>query len=51
MNSLRVNDHNLLEFGDHVVIGSMRYDVRWTEELLVKALFRYHPALANAGIL
>lgn len=37
--------------GEHVVIGSMRYDVRWTEELLIKALFHYHPALANAGIL
>src|SRR5437899_6958529 len=29
----------------------MRYGVRWTEELLVKALFRYHPCLENAGIL
>jgi arginine deiminase len=37
--------------GEHVVIGSMRHGVRWTEELLVKALFCYHPALANAGIL
>ncbi|HTR19445.1 MAG TPA: arginine deiminase family protein [Gemmatimonadales bacterium] len=37
--------------GDHVVIGSMRYGVRWTEELLIKALFRYHEKLANAGIL
>lgn len=37
--------------GDHAVIGSMRYDVRWTEELLVSALFRYHPAFENAGIL
>lgn len=37
--------------GEHSVIGSMRYGVRWTEELLIKALFRYHPALANAGIL
>ncbi|MBI4542896.1 MAG: hypothetical protein HY705_07695 [Gemmatimonadetes bacterium] len=37
--------------GRHGVIGSMRYDVRWTEELLVSALFRYHPAFANAGIL
>lgn len=37
--------------GDHVLVGSMRYDVRWTEELLMKALFRYHPELANAGIL
>ncbi|HXV90015.1 MAG TPA: arginine deiminase family protein [Gemmatimonadales bacterium] len=37
--------------GEHSVIGSMRYGVRWTEELLVKALFRYHPKLENAGIL
>ena len=25
--------------GRHVVVGSMRYGVRWTEELLIKALF------------
>ncbi len=37
--------------GDHAVIGSMRYGVRWTEELLIKALFRYHDKLDNAGIL
>jgi arginine deiminase len=37
--------------GEHVVVGSMRYGVRWTEELLIKALFRFHPALANAGLL
>ena len=37
--------------GEHAVVGSMRYGVRWTEELLIKALFRFHPALANAGIL
>jgi arginine deiminase len=37
--------------GEHVVVGSMRYGVRWTEELLIKALFRFHPALANAGFL
>jgi arginine deiminase len=36
---------------DHVLIGSMRYGSRWTEELLMKALFLYHPLLANAGIL
>src|SRR5947208_660094 len=36
---------------EHWIIGSMRYGVRWTEELLVKALFRYHPCLENAGIL
>lgn len=33
-----------------VVIGSMRYTVRWTEEILMKALFRYHPLLANDGV-
>src|SRR6266699_2488527 len=37
--------------GEHSIIGSMRHGVRWTEELLVKALFRYHPCLENAGIL
>jgi len=37
--------------GEHVVVGSMRYGVRWTEELLINALFRFHPGLANAGIL
>ena len=37
--------------GEHSIIGSMRYGVRWTEELLIKALFRYHPQLENAAIL
>jgi arginine deiminase len=37
--------------GEHAVVGSMRYGVRWTEELLVSALFRHHPRFANAGIL
>ena len=37
--------------GDHVLVGSMRFGIRWTEELLMKALFASHPALANAGIL
>lgn len=37
--------------GSHCVIGSMRYGVRWTEELLIKSLFKYHPKLENAGIL
>lgn len=37
--------------GEHSIIGSMRYGVRWTEELLIKALFAYHPACRNAGIL
>ena len=37
--------------GEHSIIGSMRYGVRWTEELLIKALFRYHQKLENAAIL
>jgi arginine deiminase len=37
--------------GDGVIIGSMRYNVRWTEEILMKALFTYHPELANGGII
>lgn len=37
--------------GEHVLIGSMRYGIRWTEELLMKALFAHHPALAGRGIL
>src|SRR5688572_8385100 len=35
---------------DGVIVGSMRYTVRWTEEILMKALFRYHPLLNNGGI-
>jgi len=34
-----------------VIIGAMRYAVRWTEELLMKALFMYHPALSNGGFI
>jgi arginine deiminase len=37
--------------GRHVMIGSMRYGTRWTEELIMKTLFAHHPLLANAGIL
>jgi arginine deiminase len=37
--------------GDGVMIGSMRYNVRWTEELLIRALFQYHPLLENSGII
>ncbi|HXG97987.1 MAG TPA: arginine deiminase family protein [Gemmatimonadales bacterium] len=37
--------------GDHSIIGSMRHGVRWTEELLIKALFRYDRKFENAGIL
>jgi arginine deiminase len=34
-----------------VIIGAMKYAVRWTEELLMKALFTYHPLLGNAGFI
>jgi len=37
--------------GQHVLIGSMRYGVRWVEELIMKVLFTYNPLLTNAGIL
>ncbi len=37
--------------GEYAVIGSMRYGARWTEELLVSALFHHHPAFENAGVL
>ncbi len=36
---------------DAVIIGAMRYAVRWTEELLMKALFLYHPLLRNEGFI
>lgn len=34
-----------------VIVGAMKYAVRWTEELLMKVLFRYHPRLGNAGFI
>jgi len=37
--------------GEQVMIGSMRWGIRWSEELIMKALFLHHPALANRGIL
>lgn len=37
--------------GEGVIIGSMRHTVRWSEEVLMKALFGHHPLLANAGII
>ena len=40
-----------MAINDHVMIGSMRFGIRWSEELIMKALFTYHPALANCGIL
>ena len=35
----------------HVLIGAMRHGVRWSEELIMRALFRHHPSLANRGVL
>ena len=40
-----------MSVGRHVLIGSMRYGVRWPEELIMKALFSYHPLLRNEGII
>ena len=37
--------------GGHTVVGSMRHGVRWTEELLIKTLFAFHPSLGNEGLL
>ena len=34
-----------------VIVGAMKYAVRWTEELLMKVLFRYHPRLRNDGFI
>jgi arginine deiminase len=36
--------------GDGVIIGSMRYGARWTEEILMQTLFRHHPDLSSSGI-
>ena len=40
-----------MSIGTGVVIGSMRHNVRWTEEILMKALFSYHPLLTNNGLI
>ena len=37
--------------GDHVLIGSMRYGIRWPEELIMKSIFMHHPELQNQGLL
>src|ERR1051326_3351163 len=37
--------------GKHVLVGSMRYAIRWTEAIIMKAIFGHHPAIANAGLL
>jgi len=37
--------------GEHVLVGSMRYAIRWTEAIIMKALFSHHPELSGAGLL
>jgi arginine deiminase len=35
----------------HILIAAMRHGVRWSEELIMKAIFKHHPATANRGVL
>jgi arginine deiminase len=37
--------------GEHVLIGSMRYGIRWPEELIMKAIFLHHPEIQCRGLL
>jgi arginine deiminase len=36
---------------ENIMIGSMRYSIRWTEALVMKAIFSYNPLLVNRGII
>jgi arginine deiminase len=40
-----------MAIGRHIMIGSMRYGIRWSEELIMKTLFLHHPLLKNDGLL
>jgi arginine deiminase len=40
-----------MSVGRHLLVGSMRYGIRWPEELIMKALFLYHPRLRNEGLI
>ena len=40
-----------MAINQNMMIGSMRFHARWTEELIMKTLFTSHPKLANKGIL
>lgn len=40
-----------MAINDHVMIGSMRYGVRWTEELLMKAIFTHNDRVTSKGII
>lgn len=35
---------------EHIMIGSMRYSIRWTEALVMKAIFSHNTRLENKGI-
>lgn len=37
--------------GRDVMVGSMRYEARWSEELLMKVVFLYHPAFRHRRFL
>jgi arginine deiminase len=37
--------------GEHVLIGSMRYGIRWPEELIMKSIFMHHPNFSSRGLL
>jgi len=37
--------------GDHVMVASMKHEVRWSEEILSWTLFQTHTDLTNSGIL
>lgn len=37
--------------GGQAVIAAMAHEVRWTEELIMRTLFTFHPLLGNEGIL
>ena len=40
-----------MAINQNMMIGSMRFHARWTEELIMKALFTSHPKLSNKGVL
>ncbi len=40
-----------VSLNDHIMIGSMRYSIRWTEALVMKAIFSHNPLLQNRGII
>ena len=39
----------VMAINDHLIIGSMAFKPRYAEALLLKAVFKYHPRIHNAG--